>query len=145
MAEFVLRTNESQEKVMAAIDKAEHNTSGEIRVHVESYCKGDAVERAIEVFNKLKMGETALKNGVLIYIAYESHKLAIIGDTGINEKVYPDYWDDIYNDLKTAFAASDITDGLCRAIDSIGIQLKSLFPYKSDDVNEQTNEVSFDK
>lgn len=145
MAEFELRTKESQGRVVAAIEQAELNTSGEIRVHVESKLEGEPMERAIAVFNNLKMGETALKNGVLIYIAYESHKLAIIGDTGINDKIPENYWDEILSGLKADFAAANITEGLCRAILKVGEQLKAIFPYQSDDKNEQSNEVSFDK
>lgn len=142
---FELRSKESQERVVKAIEEAELNTSGEIRVHVESVCEGDPVKRAVEAFDNLKMGETALKNGVLIYIAHDSHKVAIIGDTGINEKVGPDYWKEILDGLKKDFASSNVTAGLCQAIINVGKQLKVLFPYQGNDINEQSNEVSFDK
>ena len=70
-----------------AIKEAEKMTSGEIRVHIEPNCGKNVIARAIKVFKKLKMNKTALRNGVLIYVAYESKQFSIIGDKGINEVV----------------------------------------------------------
>ena len=93
MKEFI--NKEQQQSIVKAIEEAELNTSGEIRVHIESKCKSDAVSRAIYVFNYLKMYDTAQRNGVLVYVAWESRKLAIIGDVGINRRVPSDFWNDI--------------------------------------------------
>jgi uncharacterized membrane protein len=80
--------NQAQkEGIQAAIADAELNTSGEIRVHIDDKCAVSPVEKAIEVFEKLKMHETELRNGVLIYVAVKDHKLAIVGDQGINDVV----------------------------------------------------------
>jgi uncharacterized membrane protein len=35
----------------------------------------------------MKMHKTKLRNGVLFYLAIEDHKLAVLGDAGINSKV----------------------------------------------------------
>ena len=82
-----LLRKESKEALVRAIQTAEKNTSGEIRVHLEQVCKGDPCLRAAYVFSKLGMFRTKDRNGVLIYLALKSHKFAIIGDSGINEKV----------------------------------------------------------
>lgn len=141
MKEFLSR--EQQRQVVCSIEKAELNTSGEIRVHIESKCKSDVMERAVYVFNYLKMYKTAQRNGVLLYIAVESRKLAIIGDVGINEKVPVDFWDTIKENMKTAFAEGCFTEGICAAVEAVGVSLKELFPYQSNDVNEQSDEISF--
>ena len=74
--------NEVQKnQIVEAIKTAELNTSGEVRVHIETVCKGNVLDRAAEVFAKLEMQKTALRNGVLIYIALESKSFAIIGDS----------------------------------------------------------------
>jgi len=86
-------TKDEQAQIVKAIESAELNTSGEIRVHLESLCSGDPFKRAVYLFNKLKMHKTKDRNGVLIYIAFESKKFAIIGDSGINEKVSDNFWD----------------------------------------------------
>lgn len=142
MSKFDLTSKESQKRIVEAIEQAEKNTSGEIRVHIESICKEDPMKRAIDVFNKLEMGGTVQKNGVLIYIAYASHKVSIIGDTGINEKVSADFWNGILAQITSDFSLSNFTEGVCKAVISVGESLKTLFPYQNDDVNEKSNEVS---
>ena len=72
---------------MAAIQEAEKNTSGEIRVHIEAHTDEDHYEHALKVFAELKMHKTELRNGVLFYVAVNDHKFVILGDQGINDKV----------------------------------------------------------
>ena len=134
---------EQQALIVEAIVRAESRTSGEIRVHVEPKCKINPLERAVKVFNRLEMYDTAARNGVLIYLAYNTRNCAIIGDTGINEVIPEGFWDGILADMKTAFAAGDYTGGIVAAIDAVGNALSEYFPYQTDDVNEQPDEISF--
>ncbi len=131
-----------EKRVLEAIRLAEKNTSGEIRVHLESNCKGDVMERAQKVFKKLKMHKTKLRNGVLFYIATESHHFAILGDKGINEKVPADFWNEtkelVISHLKKEEEAKGLEAGILKA----GEQLKAFFPYQSDDKNELSDEIS---
>ena len=80
-------SKEETGEIKKAILNAELDTSGEIRVHIENECGGDALDRASYVFSKLKMDKTELNNGVLFYLAIQSKKFAIIGDSGINKEV----------------------------------------------------------
>jgi len=66
-----------KQAIQDAIANAELNTSGEIRLHVDDKCSGEPVSKAIETFEKLKMHETELRNGVLIYVAITDKKLAM--------------------------------------------------------------------
>ncbi len=134
---------QAQNSIVEAIKEAELNTSGEIRVHIESKCKAEVVPRAIYIFNYLKMYKTAQRNGVLIYVALESRKLAIIGDVGINNKVPSDFWSKIKDSMVASFSAGKFVEGICDAVRSAGESLKEYFPYQSDDINEQPDEVSF--
>jgi len=136
-------TKEEQEQVVSAIQTAEKNTSGEIRVHLESFCWGDAVERAKKIFAKLGMQNTKEQNGILIYIATENHKIAVIGDAGIHNKLGKDYWDKIVESMISKFRAGQKGDGLAQAIIDCGEQLKHYFPYNSDDKNELSDSISF--
>ncbi|MDC0644164.1 TPM domain-containing protein [Crocinitomicaceae bacterium] len=136
-------TPSQQESIQASIATAELNTSGEIRLHVDDKCSGDPVAKAIKVFEKLKMHETELRNGVLIYVAIKDKKLAILGDKGINEAVSDDFWDAIKNDLVFHFKEGKYTEGLVEGIHASGEQLKAHFPYQSDDTNELSNDISF--
>lgn len=133
-----------QEAIRDAIAAAELNTSGEIRVHIDKVCKKDPIERAIEMFSKLGMHKTELKNGVLFFVSMDDHKLAIIGDKGINEAVSDDFWDSIRNEMVEHFKKGLYTEGLINGIHRAGEQLKSAFPFQSNDENELSNDVSFE-
>ncbi len=76
----------------AAIAAAESGTSGELRVHLERACIGDPVTRAVELFEQLGMHRTALRNGVLLYLAVDDHRLAVIGDRAVHDRVGQGYW-----------------------------------------------------
>lgn len=132
-----------QQEIVEAIKQAELNTSGEIRVHIEPSCDGDAYDRAKTVFESLGMHATELKNGVLFYIAYKSHKFAILGDKGIHEKVSQQFWDKEKELLLAHFKEDKYALGLCKAISDAGTKLKEHFPYADNDTNELSNDISF--
>lgn len=138
------RFTAEEKKAMAdAIRLAEDCTSGEIRIHIENRCAKEVLDRASAVFAELKMHKTALRNGVLIYVALDDHKLAIIGDAGINAKVAEGFWSNITLDTARQFSEGEVTEGICEAVRRVGGQLKKLFPHQKDDVNELSNDVSF--
>jgi uncharacterized membrane protein len=141
MKDFLTETD--KKKIVDAIKEAELNTSGEIRVHIESYCKGDVLDRAAYIFKKLKMHKTELHNGVLFYLAYKDRKFAILGDAGINSKVPENFWDEIKDRMAEKFREGKFAEGLSEGIIESGKQLKKHFPYQSDDVNELPDDISF--
>ena len=138
-------SKEQQEKIVAAIREAEKDTSGEIRVHIESRCHEDVLDRAAWVFKKLGMDKTRQRNGVLFYLAVNDRKFAVIGDSGINAVVPEGFWNQVKELLVKYFREGMFTEGLTEGIKLVGRQLKQFFPYTSDDVNELTDEISFDQ
>lgn len=136
-------TDEQQLQITNAIRVAETNTSGEIRVHIEKHCKGDVLDRAAYIFEKLEMHKTRLRNGVLFYLALEDRKFAILGDAGINQKVPDNFWDEIKENVIAQFKEEMFTSGLTEGIIKAGEQLKKHFPYQQNDVNELSDEISF--
>lgn len=134
---------EEQELIVKAIKTAELNTSGEIRVHVENYCFGNSLLKAEKVFQKLGMHHTADRNGILIYIATVSRKIAIVGDKGIHEKLGKTYWDQLVNSIIESFRDNTKGEGLAKGIIECGEQLKKHFPFRSDDTNELNDSISF--
>ncbi len=129
--------------VINAIQTAEKNTSGEVRVHIEKTCKGLVFERGLEVFHKLEMQNTREKNAVLIYIAHQSNKLAIVAGEGINAVVPPNFWDEIRDGMITAFREKNYAIGLAEAITRCGLQLQQFFPWQNNDTNELPNTISY--
>jgi len=137
---------EEQEKVVQAISLAENLTSGEIRLVVERRVHDkDAIDQAKYYFEKLKMQHTSLRNGVLIYLATDDHQFAIIGDSGINNKVPEDFWESTKELMLGHFRQEDFANGLIAGIEKAGEQLATYFPRRADDVNELPNDIYFGK
>ena len=136
-------TEKEKAAMIAAIQEAEMDTSGEIRIHIEKHTSKTALDRAAQVFANLKMHKTALRNGILLYIAMDDRKLAILGDAGINAKVDPGFWDKIINDLISSFRQGNTCPGICRAVKAVGKELKAFFPHAKDDINELSDDISF--
>lgn len=129
--------------VSGAVAEAEHSTSGEIRIHIDSRCPGEPKERALRTFHALKMERTAARNAVLIYVSPSDRKLAVLGDKGINDVVPDGFWKDVCGLLSSRFASGQFVGGLCEAVSLIGSKLKAYFPYADNDVNELPDEVTF--
>lgn len=128
--------------IIEAIKTAELNTSGEIRIHIEGKANKDAYERALEVFNSLKMYNTQQRNGVLLYVATEDHKFVICGDEGIDNAVADDFWNCTRDIMAEHFKRKAFKEGIVAGILNAGEQLKAHFPWQTDDTNELSNEIS---
>ena len=136
-------SKEQMANIVLAIREAERNTSGEIRVHIDRYCRGDVLDRAAYVFEKLHMHRTKLRNGVLFYLAIEDRKFAVLGDAGINAVTPGNFWDEIKSVMAGSFSENDFAGGLVRAVSMAGSQLKEHFPWQADDMNEISDDISF--
>jgi uncharacterized membrane protein len=138
-------SKDQESLLLEAIRAAEQNTSGEIRLHVESRCKlKDPRDRAAQVFEGLGMQKTALRNGVLFYISLDDHQFAILGDAGIDAHVPPGFWDNIKELMLGFFQKGEIVSGLIAGIAQAGLQLGKHFPYHAaSDQNELSDDISY--
>lgn len=136
-------TDDQRIAIKEAIRKAELRTSGEIRVFFEDHSEDGPLNRAAFIFDELGMNKTALRNGVLIYIAFVDRKFAIIGDAGINERVGAAFWDDIKAKMLQNFSAGKMADGIIEAIGASGEALARYFPFERNDSNELSDDVVF--
>ena len=135
-----------ERKIVSAIKEAEKDTSGEIRVHIERWCKeGDPVARGIFIFDAIGMFDTRERTGVLIYISLKSRMFAILGDVGINAVIPQDFWNGIKDELSSFFSKGQITEGIIEAVKQTGKILKEHFPATEDNPNEQPDEISYGK
>ena len=135
-------TKEEEQEIVEAIRVAEKETSGEIRVHIEKETSIDAYDRAMEVFHQLKMDQTQLKNGVLIYLAVKDKNFIICGDKGINDVVTSDFWDCTKDIMVAHFKNGNFKQGLIDGIQRAGEQLSKYFPWEHGDTDELSNEIS---
>ena len=136
---------EDKKQIVEAIRKAETETSGEIRVYVESKNSYvDAIDRASEIFFKLKMQETEHRNAVLLYVAMKDQQLALFADEGIYQKAGEDYWNNAVKSMLSQFTKENVSNGIEQCILQIGQTLKEKFPYiASEDKNELPDEIVF--
>ena len=130
-------------RLIKAIQFAEAKTSGEIRVHVEKTCKGDALEECKKHFSKLNMQQTKDRNGILFFLAIESKSFAVWGDEGIHQKVTDEFWKSITDCAITYFKQNDYVSGIEKAVELCGEKLKLHFPIETGDKNELSNTISY--
>lgn len=135
------------EVIVEAIRKAEQQTSGEIRIFVEGKNPlVSTIDRAAEIFYRLKMQETDNRNAVLLYLAMDHHEVALFGDEGIHAQVGSDYWQREVTAMISKFSRDDISGGVLNCVEHIGQTLKEKFPYdRTTDKNELPDEIVFGK
>lgn len=132
--------------ITAAIKQAEKQTSGEVRVFIESKCNYvNAIDRAKELFDKLDMFKTASSNAVLVYVALKHRQLAVYADNGIYEKTGKDFWLHQVNTMLEHFNKEDYVDGIASVVVKIGEALQYHFPYEKNDINELPDDIVFGK
>ena len=129
-------------RIVAAIRQAEHATSGEIRVHVQRRCGADPCRDAARVFDRLGMTRTAARNGVLVFLAWRDRRFAVIGDTGIHQRVGAAFWRATADAMTPCFAAGDLLAGVVAGVLAAGEALRQHFPHQRSDVNELADEIS---
>lgn len=134
---------EQEQRIVAAIESAEKLTSGEVRVHLQAKCSGDPLKDAQKVFTRLGMNQTELRNGILFYFALDSHKYAVLGDSGIHAHVGQSFWDGIRDHMLPELREGRLTEAIELGIAEAGRALALHFPYQGDaDRDELSNEVS---
>ncbi|MEO9209826.1 MAG: TPM domain-containing protein [Ginsengibacter sp.] len=140
-------SKEENDAIVRSIQDAEKQTSGEVRVFIESRCKYvDPLDRAKEIFASLKMEETELHNGVLFYLAIKDKQLAIFADSGIHKATGDMHWKNVVQQILSIFSKESVVAGISTSIAKIGEALKTHFPYdKEVDRNELPDEIIFGK
>jgi uncharacterized membrane protein len=136
-------TEAEEKRIVTAVKEAENDTSGEIRVHVDRYCKTNPLLKAQNLFTHLKLNETELKNGVIIYVSIDDKQVAVYGDQGINEVVEPDFWDTTLRKMTDLFKNGQLVEGICAGLKEAGERLKVHFPKSDNDINELPDEISY--
>lgn len=135
---------EELKKIQAQVCQSESQTSGEIRIFIESHCHWvDPLWRAREVFLNLKMQETQNRNAVLIYIASDDHDFALFADKGLYQLIQAEQWNQLANQLAKSFYEERFCEGLCSCILSVGELLNQHFPMHGEQKNELPDEIVF--
>jgi uncharacterized membrane protein len=131
--------------IVEAIVRAEAKSLGEIRVHLHHGAVKDVRAEAEKAFLKLGMDKTIRGSGCLVFIAPESRAFAVIGGSGIHEKVGDAFWIEARDAASSRFAEGKFTEGIVAAVDRLGDALALFFPKTGPkDTNELPDEVSED-
>jgi uncharacterized membrane protein len=129
-------------RIEDAIAHAETKTSGEIRVSIVGFFRGDLNHLGERAFQRLGMTATRHRNGVLILLAPTRRKVMILGDVGIQSRVDNSFWPGLAESLALRFKDRDFTGGLADAVDGIGRELAIHFPPDSTaNINELSDAV----
>jgi uncharacterized membrane protein len=133
-----------RERIKNAIEAAERRTSGEICVSVAPLFWGSIEKAADKAFVRLGMTRTKARNGVLLFVVPSRRKFVVLGDQAIHERVGQEFWESVAAIISDKFRQGDFTGGLLNAIEKVGEELATHFPYDpTTDKNELSDDVDF--
>lgn len=138
-----LFSDEEQQRIRLAIENAEKQTTGQLRVCIEKNCSEDVLLRAAHYFKKLGMQHTKQRHGVLIYLATVDRKFAIIGDKGIDNVVPAGFWDTTKEAMLQHFKYGELVDGIVTGVKIAGEQLAKYFPANNDKQTQLPDDIAF--
>lgn len=98
-------------------------------------------ERAVRAFFEQGLHRTRDETGILVFISLLEHKVWILGDRGINEKIPLQEWQELARELSRGIGEGRACDALCRTIELCGQELSLHFPRRGDDRNELSDEL----
>ena len=123
------------ERLMARVAASEQRHTGEIRICVEAslpssyiWRGASARERAVMMFSKLRVWDTARNNGVLVYLMLADHAIELVADRGIAAHVPDRHWQDMVARMAGAFRDGRYEDGLTQALEEVSAVLVEHFP-----------------
>jgi uncharacterized membrane protein len=129
-----------------AIAVSEHGHRGELRFVVEAglpvqeLLRGDSARaRAIDLFSRLRVWDTDLNSGVLVYVQLVDRRVEIVADRGINARVGEGFWSDVCRRMESAFREGRYEFGAAQAVGEIARVLVEHFPTSGDNPDELPN------
>ncbi|MCB0406472.1 MAG: hypothetical protein KDD51_16945 [Bdellovibrionales bacterium] len=88
--------------------------------------------------------ETRDRTGVLIFISHLEHRVEILADKGINEKVPAGFWQEQSDVIVKGIHSKNASQAIIYAINAIGEMLAQNYPARPDDTNELPNTLRMD-
>ena len=135
-------TENDKQRLVNAIALAEQGSRGELRVHVEAECEGDALMRARFFYQHFDMHRTKEGTGVLLYVSPGSRKTAIFAGPGIHKAAGGNLWADAVRQVADGFRSDDGIGGIESAVLLVGEALRRCVPGDDTAGNELPNEIT---
>jgi uncharacterized membrane protein len=132
-----------------AVATAELRTSGEIRFAIETDLSIPELragktprDRALEVFGELRVWDSELRNGVLIYLLMADRDVEIVADRAAAQRISCADWEAVCQLMEGHFRAGRFGQGSVAGVAAVGALLEKHFPARSPERNEQPNQPS---
>ena len=123
------------QRLTERVAASERRHSGEIRLCVEAglplsylWRRASARARAVALFGKLRVWDTELNNGVLIYLLLAERAIEIVADRGLAQRVAPAHWKQVLAGMRESFRAGRFEPGLHDAVQAVDAMLTAHFP-----------------
>lgn len=133
----------SLDAIEQAIKASEATHAGQIRFVVEGALDGrplfrdqSARERALDMFSRLRIWDTAHNSGVLIYVLLADRNVEIVADRGIDAAVGHAAWQQICKAMEIEFGKGHFEQGVIAGIQAVTAHLAAHFPKGRDGRNE---------
>ena len=142
-------TPAAMEAIELAVATAELRTSGEIRFAVETALDIDELragktprECALQAFSDLRVWDSELSNGVLIYVLMADRDVEIVADRAATAVVSAADWESACRLMEEHFRAGRFQEGAVAGVAAVGALLERYFPARAVERNEQPNQPS---
>ena len=126
------------DQLTQAVAASELRHTGQVRLCIEAGLPASYIwrgacarERAVAMFSKLCVWDTAQNNGVLIYLLLADHAIEIVADRAIACYVPQHIWDRLTVKLSEALRAGRTADGLMQTLADVSALLEQHFPCTS--------------
>lgn len=131
------------EAIARAVAEQEKRHRGELRVAIEGglpiqalVLQRTARERALELFTRLRVWDTADNAGVLVYLLLAERRVEIVADRGIHARVGAAAWETICGAMQREFAAGRHEQGMRTGLAAVSDLLAQHFPATGENPNE---------
>jgi putative membrane protein len=86
--------------------------------------------------------DTRDRTGILIFISALEHRVELLADKGINEKIPGEKWDSIVHHIVNGIKSGALVKHLTESISRCGELLAEHYPIQPDDVNELKDDMA---
>jgi TPM domain len=133
---------DAMQRLKQRVAASESLHTGQIRICVESALPASYLwrlgkslgisqltrQRAVMLFGKLRIWDTAQNNGVLIYLLLAERAIEIVADRGLAGHVPQEQWQAMTQRMGAAFREGRFEDGLSQTVEEVTALLLAHFP-----------------